>query len=1810
MKLWKRICAVVLVIALVVTGLQYGGITSNASDVTYTDMSITGLWRAPEIKDGHWRVYVTTSKEIPWTLSATTTITGLTVETNLAGSNGTTVSNNPDAGKKTLMLDLWGTSVDNVQDGDYITIKAGQATCSADTTLGIQVKYDFTLVYSNGAWGVKTDYTEVNITGHTADPSYHTDGQWRVNLTTDATLPAEGIFTGLSVQKDGTAIGAYGFNNGGNLLLVMEGWTDNSIPADGTIITLSAGYATSAENACAGIYIPMQYALVYDVDANDGNGGWIEPTYTEMNITGLWRQPVANSEHMRVDLTTSATVSNATGMTTFTGLTIESFIAGASKGRMDVHNDVNVGSNSLFLNAWDWLTTDILQDGDYITIKAGKATCSQDTTLGIQVKYDFTLVYSNGAWGVKTDYTEVNITGHTADPSYHTDGQWRVNLTTDATLPAEGIFTGLSVQKDGTAIGAYGFNNGGNLLLVMEGWTDNSIPADGTIITLSAGYATSAENACAGIYIPMQYALVYDVDANDGNGGWIEPTYTEMNITGLWRQPVANSEHMRVDLTTSATVSNATGMTTFTGLTIESFIAGASKGRMDVHNDVNVGSSSLFLNAWNWLTTDIPQDGDYITIKAGKAVCQDDTSVGIYINQDYTLVYNGTVGAWEAYVDTQYSDITAENLSLTSWYRDGNSYHWRLDATVSGTFPSTDNTTGHYSAPVYLNDELFDPANEDGVQVYKKNNNTIGLLMWKYRVEKPNDGTKVTVPKGQYRDEGDATVGINITEDINFVWDADANEWYLDIVPEESNTFALDTSYANGGDGEHIYLTSNDEREEVSNSANITAVKTGIVSGIFYNGEATKGYLRMNQYGEDSTRYCVMLGDAGINAVRGDLVTVQGCFGYNNYVVDYEPITLLYDGTQWNTCYTLTPVTATQGGLNFNLVDAKGNPVETELTYGDWNARYSFVQGGMYYNDKLITTKYNGIDKLLVNTYYASTDMTTSWVVGDKLVLDGIIMDSIDTTKRIAIKFERTTWVYGDEGWKIDSTVVETYDKTVSLTVDTEFASVDETTVTIVMQPSKGILGEPELATWNGLDITAIDSEGNVTYLGQPTMAKTDRGMLQFTLNKSDLPDGEYTIAVKMGLLSPVDTGLETDETIYPVYNMKDSYIYVNDYGIGYRKHVVRGNSGEADEALTLDNTNSTSTAVKWTVATTSLTSNVAMSATDIDSGVFINGKRYEDATVTKTTDTTLQVNLSGVYTPVSGDHLLVVGTFACEEEFIVIAPAAATYDGSSWRTADNECTTKITLNIYDDEYVIEGTNVAVKDSEGAVVNKKVLYQAGDYTVTRTIGEVVFTYNVSLYRPNDLNQNNTYDAVDLVKRLKYDKTDDYKNTLSEAEQLAAEEGSVVDVRGFILGRTKADAALPTKMIGATTNKTHSKYITSVSGTTNGTTVIGMSDANADYEPETNIYDDYGFDYVLDFDVTEDRELRILQLSDTQIIDGTQVRYDSRLGQSSKELWDGTAEVRQRILFNCIEATVKEAQPDLILIAGDIIFGEFDDNGENLKALVAHMEQYQIPWAPVYGNHDNESYMGVAWQNAQFADATYCLYYSGHDIGGNSNYSIGLAKNGTLQRAVYMMDTNFCANVKVYQDGVLQTDVKHINQDGDETNGEILTQLGFTDAQHEWYRTTALRTNAIIGDKIPSMLCYHVPTIDVWLGTKAACYQEGYVDKNTIQYTIGEGNIAQSGDSGFKRGNMLSHNSYKDTGLLDIMLEVGGDSASFGHEHNCSVSTSYGGVRWTFGLKTGAYDSSPTEQGGTLFTISPDGSEIAVNHIVVTGTTIE
>ena len=159
-----------------------------------------------------------------------------------------------------------------------------------------------------------------------------------------------------------------------------------------------------------------------------------------------------------------------------------------------------------------------------------------------------------------------------------------------------------------------------------------------------------------------------------------------------------------------------------------------------------------------------------------------------------------------------------------------------------------------------------------------------------------------------------------------------------------------------------------------------------------------------------------------------------------------------------------------------------------------------------------------------------------------------------------------------------------------------------------------------------------------------------------------------------------------------------------------------------------------------------------------------------------------------------------------------------------------------------------------------------------------------------------------------------------------------------------------------------------------SGNDETTVFDETTEETTEEEMETINFSDY-VDFVVS--VPEDREAVILQLTDPQIIDSSQCRTEDRLSSIGKDIW--SPDKKDIRCYDYLREIIENTNPDLIILTGDIVYGEFDDNGENLLEIIEFFESFGIPWAPVFGNHDNESKMGVDWQCEQFENAEHCLF---------------------------------------------------------------------------------------------------------------------------------------------------------------------------------------------------------------------------------------
>lgn len=296
--------------------------------------------------------------------------------------------------------------------------------------------------------------------------------------------------------------------------------------------------------------------------------------------------------------------------------------------------------------------------------------------------------------------------------------------------------------------------------------------------------------------------------------------------------------------------------------------------------------------------------------------------------------------------------------------------------------------------------------------------------------------------------------------------------------------------------------------------------------------------------------------------------------------------------------------------------------------------------------------------------------------------------------------------------------------------------------------------------------------------------------------------------------------------------------------------------------------------------------------------------------------------------------------------------------------------------------------------------------------------------------------------------------------------------------------------------------------------------------------------------------------RILQITDTQIIDSTQCRTEDRLGSSSKAKY--SPDKMEENCFSAVRQVVEEFKPHLIILTGDFVYGEFDDNGSAFIKQVEFFDSLKTPWAPVFGNHDQESAMGADWQCQQFEKSPYCLFKQ-RTLYGNGNYTVGVMQGGELKRVFVMLDSNGCGAMS----------------DASKANGHAKTSVGFSSNQIEWFKETMENIkSASPNTKLSTAFHIQLNAFQEAMETYKDVW--GETDDSTEQISLNLDEVGKAGDYGYL-GRDTKSNWDKDNYIFKTFKNLGVDSIFNGHEHCNNGSIVYEGVRLVYGLKSSVYD---------------------------------
>ncbi len=337
-------------------------------------------------------------------------------------------------------------------------------------------------------------------------------------------------------------------------------------------------------------------------------------------------------------------------------------------------------------------------------------------------------------------------------------------------------------------------------------------------------------------------------------------------------------------------------------------------------------------------------------------------------------------------------------------------------------------------------------------------------------------------------------------------------------------------------------------------------------------------------------------------------------------------------------------------------------------------------------------------------------------------------------------------------------------------------------------------------------------------------------------------------------------------------------------------------------------------------------------------------------------------------------------------------------------------------------------------------------------------------------------------------------------------------------------------------------------------------------------PELN--GENGVDFCLDF--KKGREIRVLQLADLQLTDLYDARSEMRCAQLYFAFYDPACILdRQERVWKYVDEAVERSKPDLLVLTGDNVLGETDDDGSAWLELIEKIDSYEIPWLCIFGNHDNESKKGVDWQIERLKESEYCVFNRGN-VSGNSNYNVLIRQDGEEKYLFYMFDTNGCV-VREREDMGLTPD--NVNFD------KIVDSCGLQEDQVQWFDESYAKAKKAYGD-VPVLGFMHIAPATVLRSIPEDMKMGEYYDDGT-NFGI------------FKE----EHNGvYSPYGFFAIAKENNCKGIFLGHNHEIATSTTYQGVRFTYGLKTGGDSYHDKEMLGSTKIVLKDNGVFDVEYL--------
>lgn len=284
---------------------------------------------------------------------------------------------------------------------------------------------------------------------------------------------------------------------------------------------------------------------------------------------------------------------------------------------------------------------------------------------------------------------------------------------------------------------------------------------------------------------------------------------------------------------------------------------------------------------------------------------------------------------------------------------------------------------------------------------------------------------------------------------------------------------------------------------------------------------------------------------------------------------------------------------------------------------------------------------------------------------------------------------------------------------------------------------------------------------------------------------------------------------------------------------------------------------------------------------------------------------------------------------------------------------------------------------------------------------------------------------------------------------------------------------------------------------------------------------------------------KDKDFKILSISDPHFSD-----YDIRAFYAFESSFT-------------VKRLVEKFKPDLILVLGDMVCTESDHYA--IYRFTELMDSFKIPWAPVFGNHDDEGNCDLNFLADVMMQSEYCLFEKGDPKLGVGNYVINIAE---------------------YEDGKRNVVESFVMMDSKE--------YSVNEEQVKWFKWVTDGINKATDFTSEISLAEHIP-----LPEYQYAFDESW-DLENSRWKEGKGAYGQINE-------MIACGRYPDgtlyqIGFFDAVKASGTTKYIFcGHDHLNDASMMYEGIRMSYNMKLGFGSGFKWGfNGGTLITLNSNG----------------